>query len=70
MRKKSKRRSISFAKAKKLKKGFKAIVDKIKRLRLRIRVKGLDRFRRHCQCFAVDKLAMLHRKEHKYYKLE
>lgn len=70
VRKKSKRRLINFAKTKKLKKGFKAVVDKIKRLRLRIRVKGLDRFRRQCQCFTVPKLAMPHRKEHKYDEVE
>ncbi|KAF0922996.1 hypothetical protein E2562_002204 [Oryza meyeriana var. granulata] len=69
VRKRSKRRSIKFARAKKLQKGLKAIVDKIKRLRLRIRVKRLDRFRGHCQCFAVPKLTMAQR-EHKYQKLE
>uniref|UniRef100_A0A0D9W735 Arp2/3 complex 34 kDa subunit n=1 Tax=Leersia perrieri TaxID=77586 RepID=A0A0D9W735_9ORYZ len=54
----------------KLQKGFKAFIDKIKRLRLRIRVKGLDRFRRqYFQCFAVPKLTMA-QKEHKYQKLE
>uniref|UniRef100_A0A0E0PBH9 Arp2/3 complex 34 kDa subunit n=1 Tax=Oryza rufipogon TaxID=4529 RepID=A0A0E0PBH9_ORYRU len=70
VRKRSKRRSIKFARAKKLQKGFKAVIDKIKRLRLRIRVKGLDRFRRHCQCFPVLKLTMAQRKEQKYQKLE
>uniref|UniRef100_A0A0E0KSR9 Arp2/3 complex 34 kDa subunit n=1 Tax=Oryza punctata TaxID=4537 RepID=A0A0E0KSR9_ORYPU len=69
MRKRSKRRSIKVARAKKLQKGFKAVIDKIKRLRLRIRVKGLDRFRRHCQCFPVPKLTMAQRKKHKYQKL-
>uniref|UniRef100_A0A0E0KSR8 Arp2/3 complex 34 kDa subunit n=1 Tax=Oryza punctata TaxID=4537 RepID=A0A0E0KSR8_ORYPU len=67
--KRSKRRSIKVARAKKLQKGFKAVIDKIKRLRLRIRVKGLDRFRRHCQCFPVPKLTMAQRKKHKYQKL-
>uniref|UniRef100_A0A0E0KSR6 Arp2/3 complex 34 kDa subunit n=1 Tax=Oryza punctata TaxID=4537 RepID=A0A0E0KSR6_ORYPU len=64
VRKRSKRRSIKVARAKKLQKGFKAVIDKIKRLRLRIRVKGLDRFRRHCQCFPVPKLTMAQRKKH------
>ncbi|KAL6903517.1 hypothetical protein ACP4OV_004330 [Aristida adscensionis] len=70
-KKKSKRRLISFAKAKKLQKGFRAVLDKIKRLRLRIRVKGLDRLRRQCQCFAVPKLMpQPRRKEHKYHRIE
>ena len=54
------RRLISLAKAsKKLHKGFRAVLDKImKRLRQRIRVKGLDRLRRQfrCRCFAVPRL--------------
>ena len=56
----SKRRLVSLAKAsKKLHKGFRAVLDKImKRLRQRIRVKGLDRLRRQfrCRCFAVPRL--------------
>ncbi|CAL5068850.1 unnamed protein product [Urochloa decumbens] len=72
-KRKSKRRLISFAKAnKRLQKGFRAVLDKIKRLRQRIRVKGLDRLRWQCQCFAVPKLPMPPRargKEHRYHKL-
>jgi actin related protein 2/3 complex subunit 2 len=63
VRKNSKRRLISLGKAKKLHKGFRAVVDRIKRLRLRIRVRVLDRLRRHYhQCFAVPRV-----KENKYY---
>ncbi|KAG2573310.1 hypothetical protein PVAP13_7KG242100 [Panicum virgatum] len=71
VKKRSKRRLISFAKANtKLKKGLRAILDKIKRLRLRIRVKGLDRLRRQCRCFAVPKLPVPpRRKDHRYHKL-
>ncbi|KAG2567359.1 actin-related protein 2/3 complex subunit 2B-like [Panicum virgatum] len=71
VKKRSKRRLISFTKANaKLQKGFRAILDKIKRLRLRIRVKGLDRLRRQCQCFAVPKLPVPpRRKEQRYHKL-
>ncbi|KAK3144284.1 hypothetical protein QOZ80_4AG0310990 [Eleusine coracana subsp. coracana] len=63
---------ISFGRAnRKLQKGFRAVLDKIKRLRLRIRVKALHRLR-HCQCFAVPKLPTIPRsnKEHKYQRLE
>lgn len=68
-RRNNKRRLISFAKAsKRLQKGFRAVLDKIKRLRLRIRVRGLDRLRRQCRCFAVPKLPP-RRKEHGYHKL-
>lgn len=68
-RRSKKRRLVSFAKqAKGLRKGFRAVLDKIKRLRLRIRVKGLDRLRRQCRCFPVPKLPG--RKEHRYHKLE
>ncbi|CAD6263077.1 unnamed protein product [Miscanthus lutarioriparius] len=73
------RRLISLAKAsKKLHKGFRAVLDKImKRLRQRIRVKGLDRLRRQfrCRCFAVPRLPApprtrsRSRKEHRYHKL-
>ncbi|KAG8065276.1 hypothetical protein GUJ93_ZPchr0004g38916 [Zizania palustris] len=72
VRESSKRRSMRLLKAKKLRRGFKAVVDKIKRLRLmRIRVKGLARFSGHCQCFAVPKMTMAQRNEHcKYHKLE
>ncbi|XP_037478664.1 actin-related protein 2/3 complex subunit 2B-like isoform X2 [Triticum dicoccoides] len=63
VRKKSKRRLFSLGKAKKLQKGFRAVIDGIKRLRLRIRVKALDRFRR---CFVVPKLAT---KKHNYLRL-
>jgi len=71
VKKRSKRRLISFAKANtKLQKGLKAILDKIKRLRLRIRVKSLDRLRRQCRCFAVPKLPVPpRRKDHRYHKL-
>ena len=71
VKKRSKRRLISFTKANaKLQKGFRAILDKIKRLRLRIRVKGLDRLRRQCRCFAVPKLPVPpRRKDHRYHKL-
>lgn len=63
VRKKSKRRLISLGKAKKLQKGFRAVFDRIKRLRLRIRVRVLDRLMRHYrQCFAVPRV-----KEHKHY---
>ncbi|KAF8703002.1 hypothetical protein HU200_032509 [Digitaria exilis] len=68
----SKSRLISLAKAnKRLQKGFRAVLDKIKRLRLRIRVKGLDRLRRQCQCFPVPKLPgpSPRRKVHRYHKL-
>ncbi|KAM0895391.1 hypothetical protein ACQ4PT_023856 [Festuca glaucescens] len=67
VRKKSKRRLISLGKAKKLQKGFRAVVDRMKRLRLWIRVRALDRLRRHYrQCFAVPRV-----KGNKYYdKLE
>ncbi|KAM0855719.1 hypothetical protein ACQ4PT_049590 [Festuca glaucescens] len=67
VRKKSKRRLISLGKAKKLQKGFRALIDGMKRLRLRIRVRALDRLRRHYhQCFAVPRV-----KGSKYYnKLE
>ncbi|KAL6652402.1 hypothetical protein ACP70R_011327 [Stipagrostis hirtigluma subsp. patula] len=65
-KKKSKNRLIRFAKATKLQKGFRAVLDKIKR----IRVKGLDRLRRQCQCFAVPKLTMPRRKKHKYHRLQ
>nr|CAB3485104.1 unnamed protein product [Digitaria exilis] len=68
----SKSRLISFAKAnKRLQKGFRAVLGKIKRLRLRIRVKGLDRLRRQCQCFPVPKLPgpSPRRKVHRYHKL-
>jgi hypothetical protein len=67
VRKKSKRRLISLGKAKKLQKGFRALVDRIKGLRLRIRVRALDRLRRHYrQCFAMPRV-----KGNKYYdKLE
>ncbi|CAL5015979.1 unnamed protein product [Urochloa decumbens] len=72
-KRKSKRRLISFAKVnKRLQKGFRAVLDKIKRLRQRIRVKGLDRLRWHCHCFAVPKLPMPPRargQEHRYHKL-
>ncbi|CAL5031070.1 unnamed protein product [Urochloa decumbens] len=72
-KRKNKRRLISFAKANKsLQKGLRAVLDKIKRLRQRIRVKGLDRLRWQCQCFAVPKLPMPPRargKEHRYHKL-
>ncbi|CAN6228804.1 unnamed protein product [Urochloa humidicola] len=73
-KRKSKRRLIiSFAKAnKRLQKGFRAVLDKIKRLRQRIRVKGLDRLRQQCQCFAVPKLPLPPRargKVHRYHKL-
>jgi actin related protein 2/3 complex subunit 2 len=62
---------VSLAKASKttLRTGFRAVVDKIKRLRLRIvRVRGLDRLRRQCRCFAVPKLPP-RRKERGYRKL-
>ncbi|EES12487.2 actin-related protein 2/3 complex subunit 2B isoform X1 [Sorghum bicolor] len=76
----SKRRLVSLAKAsKKLHKGFRAVLDKImKRLRQRIRVKGLDRLRRQfrCRCFAVPRLPAApprahsrSRKAHRYHKL-
>ncbi|XP_044967159.1 actin-related protein 2/3 complex subunit 2B-like [Hordeum vulgare subsp. vulgare] len=62
-RKKGKRRLFSLGKAKKLQKGFRAVIDGIRRLRQRIRVKALDRFRR---CFVVPKLAT---KKHNYLRL-
>ncbi|WVZ86370.1 hypothetical protein U9M48_033165 [Paspalum notatum var. saurae] len=72
--KSKKRRLISLAKAKSLRKGFRAVLDKMKRLRLRIRVRGLDRLRRQCQCFAVHKLPAPPRsssgKELRYHRLE
>ncbi|PUZ47973.1 hypothetical protein GQ55_7G208500 [Panicum hallii var. hallii] len=72
-KRRSKRRPISFAKANtKLQKGFRAILNKVKRLRLRIRVKGLDRLWRQCRCFAVPRLPVPPRtkeKEHRYHKL-
>ncbi|CAN6235601.1 unnamed protein product [Urochloa humidicola] len=70
-KRRSMRRLVNLAKAnKKLQKGFRAVLDKIKRLRQRIRVKGLDRLRRQCQCFAVPKLPVPPRgKEHSYHKL-
>ncbi|CAN6268509.1 unnamed protein product [Urochloa humidicola] len=72
-KRKTKRRLISFVKAnKRLRKGFRAVLDKIKRLRQRIRVKGLDRLRWQCQCFAVPKLPMPPRargEELRYHKL-
>ncbi|XP_014750939.2 actin-related protein 2/3 complex subunit 2B isoform X1 [Brachypodium distachyon] len=66
VRKRSKRRRLfSLAKAWKLRKGVRAVIDGIKRLWLRIRVRALDRLRRQCRCFAVPR-----RKENKYVKLE
>ncbi|KAM3368876.1 hypothetical protein ACQJBY_017035 [Aegilops geniculata] len=63
VRRKSKRRLFSLGKAKKLQKGFRAVIDGLRRLRQRIRVKALDRFRR---CFVVPKLAT---KKHDYLRL-
>uniref|UniRef100_M8ARZ7 Arp2/3 complex 34 kDa subunit n=1 Tax=Aegilops tauschii TaxID=37682 RepID=M8ARZ7_AEGTA len=63
VRKKSKRRLFSLGKAKKLQKGLRAVMDGLRRLRQRIRVKALDRFRR---CFVMPKLAT---KKHDYLRL-
>ena len=63
VRKKSKRRLFSLGKAKKLQKGFRSVIDGLRLLRLRIRVKALDRFRR---CFVMPKLAT---KKHDYLRL-
>ncbi|CAM0903823.1 unnamed protein product [Alopecurus aequalis] len=57
VRKKSKRRLISLGKAKKLQKGFRAMIEGMKRLRLRIKVRALDRLRQHYRrCFAVPRV--------------
>lgn len=76
VKKRNKRRLISLSKAsKKLHKGFRAVLDKMKRLRQRIRVKGLDRLQRQfrCRCFAVPRLPApprtRSRKERRYHKL-
>lgn len=77
VKKRSKRRLASLAKASnRVRKGFGAVLDKMKRLRLRVRVKGLDRLRRQfrCRCFAVPRLPAPSRtgsrKEHyRYHKL-
>uniref|UniRef100_A0ACD5V642 Uncharacterized protein n=1 Tax=Avena sativa TaxID=4498 RepID=A0ACD5V642_AVESA len=67
VRKKSKRRLISLGKAKKLQKGFRAVIDKMKRLRLRIRVRFLDWLRRHYrQCFTMPRV----KGSNRYDKLE
>ncbi|XP_078166940.1 actin-related protein 2/3 complex subunit 2B-like isoform X2 [Carex rostrata] len=48
---------LRFSKSKKFKRGINAITDKIRRLRLRIKIQGLGRFHRHC--FHVPKFPAL-----------